>query len=193
MKKTIEECCQEVAKKHGLGSTLVMGHKKSYWIEATEMYATQFQHPTPMENKTAEQVLSVEFDAENRDDLRLFITLNPSLEKIEKTMELYASLAVEEKERELRKEFSIHDNHAILIQNYVHLRNKSIDKDTQITEHERTIVSLKAEIERLKEGGVMRVFTEECPSCKHIIITGNNFCQNCGHQFTYMNFNNDNP
>lgn len=37
--KSIENCLNEVAKKHGLGTTLVMGHKKSYWIEAILLYA----------------------------------------------------------------------------------------------------------------------------------------------------------
>ena len=39
--KTFEQCCQEVAGKHKLGSTLVMGHKKSYYVEAVEIYSKQ--------------------------------------------------------------------------------------------------------------------------------------------------------
>ena len=37
--KTFEECCNEVAKKHKLGTTLVTGHRKSYYEEACKLYA----------------------------------------------------------------------------------------------------------------------------------------------------------
>lgn len=37
--KTFSECCHDVAVKYKLGSTLVTGHKASYWTEASEMYA----------------------------------------------------------------------------------------------------------------------------------------------------------
>jgi len=39
--KSIQECKEIVAKKYGLGSTLVMGHKASYWEEAMTLYAEQ--------------------------------------------------------------------------------------------------------------------------------------------------------
>lgn len=38
---TFEECKKEVAKKHGLGKTLVTGHLSKYWEEAAEIYANQ--------------------------------------------------------------------------------------------------------------------------------------------------------
>lgn len=38
--KTFKDCCNEVAQKNGLGSTLVTGHKASYWTEAAELYAS---------------------------------------------------------------------------------------------------------------------------------------------------------
>jgi hypothetical protein len=36
---TFEDCKKEVAKKHGLGSTLVTGHLAKYWQEAAELYS----------------------------------------------------------------------------------------------------------------------------------------------------------
>lgn len=34
---TFSECCHHVAVKHGLGKTLVTGHKASYFLEAADM------------------------------------------------------------------------------------------------------------------------------------------------------------
>ncbi len=39
--KTFNDCCQEVAEKYGLGTTLVTGHLAKYWKEAAEMYAEE--------------------------------------------------------------------------------------------------------------------------------------------------------
>ena len=39
--KTFNDCCQEVAEKYGLGTTLVTGHLAKYWKEAAEMYAKE--------------------------------------------------------------------------------------------------------------------------------------------------------
>lgn len=37
--KTLDECQSVVARKYGLGSSLVTGHRKTYFDEAAEMYA----------------------------------------------------------------------------------------------------------------------------------------------------------
>lgn len=37
--KTFDECCQDVAKKHGLGQTLVTGHRAVYFTQAAHLYA----------------------------------------------------------------------------------------------------------------------------------------------------------
>lgn len=37
-----ENCLEMVAKKYGLGKTLVTGHKASYFKEAAEMYKRQY-------------------------------------------------------------------------------------------------------------------------------------------------------
>jgi hypothetical protein len=39
--KTFEECCEEVAQKHGLGKRLVTGHRASLFKEAADLWATQ--------------------------------------------------------------------------------------------------------------------------------------------------------
>lgn len=39
--KTFEECCEIIAKKYGLGKTLVTGHKFAYFKEAAELYKNQ--------------------------------------------------------------------------------------------------------------------------------------------------------
>lgn len=39
--KTFDECCHEVAKKHGLGQTLVTGHRAVYFTEAAHLYAQE--------------------------------------------------------------------------------------------------------------------------------------------------------
>ena len=41
--KTLAECQSEVAQKHRLGKSLVIGHKPTYFNEASEMYADQFR------------------------------------------------------------------------------------------------------------------------------------------------------
>lgn len=40
--KTWKECKSEVARKHGLGATLVTGHKVAYFDEAHQLYVAQF-------------------------------------------------------------------------------------------------------------------------------------------------------
>lgn len=37
--KTFEDCKEEVAQKHRLGKTLVIGHSPKYYQEAAELYA----------------------------------------------------------------------------------------------------------------------------------------------------------
>lgn len=50
---TLQECkdldyfYEQVASKHGLGKSLVTGHKASYFKEAAELYASQFRSTTP--------------------------------------------------------------------------------------------------------------------------------------------------
>lgn len=44
--KTYSQCCHDVAVKHGLGTTLVTGHKASYFTEAHDLFINQF---TPSE------------------------------------------------------------------------------------------------------------------------------------------------
>lgn len=39
--KIFDQCCQEVAKKHGLGKTLVTGHRVVYFTEAANLYANE--------------------------------------------------------------------------------------------------------------------------------------------------------
>jgi len=43
MPVSFEQCKTEVARKHGLGNSLVTGHRAAYFAEAAEMYASQFQ------------------------------------------------------------------------------------------------------------------------------------------------------
>ena len=45
--KTLAECQSEVAQKHRLGKSLVIGHKPTYFNEAAEMYAEQFKQLSP--------------------------------------------------------------------------------------------------------------------------------------------------
>lgn len=40
--KTYDECCHDVAVKHGLGKSLVIGHAPKYWKEAAEAYAKEY-------------------------------------------------------------------------------------------------------------------------------------------------------
>jgi hypothetical protein len=44
--KSLQECQKIVAEKHNIGSSLVTGHKASYFNEATELYASQFKKST---------------------------------------------------------------------------------------------------------------------------------------------------
>lgn len=39
--KTFDECCHYVAKKHGLGKTLVTKHRAVYFTEAANLYAQE--------------------------------------------------------------------------------------------------------------------------------------------------------
>ncbi len=39
--KTFEDCCADVARKHGLGKTLVIGHRPAFFKEAADLWATQ--------------------------------------------------------------------------------------------------------------------------------------------------------
>lgn len=39
--KTFEQCCRDVAKKHGLGQTLVTGHRATYFTQAAHLYAQE--------------------------------------------------------------------------------------------------------------------------------------------------------
>ncbi len=39
--RSFEDCCKEVAEKHGLGKRLVTGHAAKYFTEAAELYASQ--------------------------------------------------------------------------------------------------------------------------------------------------------
>lgn len=41
--KTFKDCCSEVAIKHGLGKSLVTGHRAGYWEEAAEMYVSELK------------------------------------------------------------------------------------------------------------------------------------------------------
>lgn len=49
--KTKDECKSIVARKHGLGKTLVTGHRAAYWEEAMDLFANQYKE----QNKEAEQ------------------------------------------------------------------------------------------------------------------------------------------
>lgn len=61
--KTFNECCHEVAIKHGLGKTLVIGHKPVYFTEAAELYAAQFKsHPSKSLEAAAENLAAELFD-----------------------------------------------------------------------------------------------------------------------------------
>ena len=40
--KTYSQCCHDVAVKHGLGTTLVTGHKATYFTEAHQLFINQF-------------------------------------------------------------------------------------------------------------------------------------------------------
>jgi hypothetical protein len=44
--KSLQECQKIVAEKHNIGSSLVTGHKASYFNEAAELYASQFKKST---------------------------------------------------------------------------------------------------------------------------------------------------
>lgn len=48
--KTLRECQKEVAIKHKLGTSLVTGHKVSYFDEATEIYTAQFNNKFTIED-----------------------------------------------------------------------------------------------------------------------------------------------
>lgn len=41
IKKLLDKCQSDVAKKHGLGDKLVTGHRKSYFDEATMLFLTK--------------------------------------------------------------------------------------------------------------------------------------------------------
>lgn len=40
---SFKQCCSAVAMKHGLGKSLVTGHKAGYWEEAAEMYVAELK------------------------------------------------------------------------------------------------------------------------------------------------------
>ena len=51
--KTLQDCKDEVARKYGLGKTLVTGHRVSYFDEAAELYA-QAYHEEKTRNTTCD-------------------------------------------------------------------------------------------------------------------------------------------
>lgn len=57
---TFSEACNTIAKKHGLGTTLVTGHKASYFIEAAELYANSKAEQAWEEACKAQKILCIQ-------------------------------------------------------------------------------------------------------------------------------------
>lgn len=88
--KTYPQFCSEVAIKHGLGKSLVIGHKPTYFSEAAELYVNQFKYNTTTgvitNNFTRDQVIRIvaEF-AKNFDSGRMFDgseTMDQAIEEV---------------------------------------------------------------------------------------------------------------